>query len=128
MKSLWWIGLMVIAGVAWGQPQGPDILWSRTYDYPPAFRVSCLRVMDSEDLIISGDVWNQTSNDLFVMRLNSEGDTLWLRIYGDPGANEYDGWLAFAPDGGLVLAGSDEGTDNAPLQLYRLDLSGNSRF
>jgi hypothetical protein len=71
---------------------------------------------------------SRTGNkDIFVMRTDASGDTLWTRKYGGNNNDEGNS-LIIDDDGNLVLIGYSEKTGNAQdkdIWIYKIDLNGN---
>lgn len=68
--------------------------------------------------------WNE--NDMYVVRTNKSGDTLWTRTYGGSKADECFDMIAV--DGGFVLAGytkSFTSDSNENVYLVKVDDNGN---
>lgn len=63
--------------------------------------------------------------DLYLVKLDTDGDTLWTRTYGGPAADE-GAILAQTPDDGYMLFGRTEsfGAQFSDLWLVRTDASG----
>jgi hypothetical protein len=71
------------------------------------------------DLIFCGSYYNGDNNG-FVMRLNSDGDTLWTSVY-DGGTNEIFQQVQIAADSNLLVGGI---SDTLPF-IAKMDPSGN---
>jgi uncharacterized delta-60 repeat protein len=85
---------------------GPDTLWTRTYGGNSDDRgYSILQTTDG-NFVAAG--WTQSfgagSVDFYLMKMNSQGDTLWTRTYGGSSADRaYSAQQT--TDGGYILAG-----------------------
>ena len=64
--------------------------------------------------------------DAFLLQLDSNGNEIWSKTYGDPIFREEGSDIQLAPDGGFIIAGSNELTDrNSQIYLLRTDREGN---
>lgn len=66
----------------------------------------CCETADNDGLLIAGEIGDYFANtrDLFLLRLDSDGDTLWTRSY-DFGQNEVISDIHRLATGGYVIAG-----------------------
>jgi len=66
-------------------------------------------------------------DDIYLVRVNSDGDTLWTRSYGGAG-NEWGLSIKELPDSGFVIAGQTNSFGNGSNDIYllRLDANGDS--
>jgi len=106
-----------------------DSLWSYAYfagehgDYP-----ECIRQTSDGMYVVAG--WTNSfgagNPDIFLMKMNQLGDTLWTRVYGDSlRENAYD--VQETADGGYILAGrtSSFGAGGDDCLLTKTDSVGN---
>lgn len=108
--------------------QGPDTLWTRCYggeahDYGRAVR----RCADG-GYIVAGSTasFGAGAWDVYLVRTDSVGDTLWTRTYGGPdedGASD----IQVTPDRGFIFAGYTKsyGSGGKDVYLVRTDSLGN---
>ncbi len=129
MKLYCWIALMALAGAVWGQPPGPDILWSQAYNLPgiadipvePSFTAQ----LADHGFIIVGRVPDYPNTDylLFLIRTDANGDTVWTRVYRDlVGFNFTHGLKSGSQE--FVLTGSYSGN----VVLFKINTEGDSLF
>jgi hypothetical protein len=84
-----------------------DTLWTRTYgDTMNDYGLAVQQTSDG-GYIITGSTGSFGSGgvDLYLIKTNSSGDTLWTRIYGGPD----DDWgrsVKETPDGGYIISGT----------------------
>lgn len=88
-----------------------DIIWTREYPYATWPDFPCLVLLDVVHLPDGGFVaagWTNidtiyAENELYVMRTDSIGDTIWTRVYGNTksAANDID----ILPDSGFIVTG-----------------------
>ena len=82
-----------------------DLLWMKTYgDSLTDFGTSMAKTYDN-GFIMAG--WTNSfsdNTDIYVIRADSSGDTLWTRTYGTPG-NDQANCIIQTSDSGFVIAG-----------------------
>lgn len=105
------------------KPDG-DTLWTKRYggsfqDYGESIDITA-----DGGYIVCGytDTFGAGQEDIYVIKLNTMGDTLWTRTFGDEGTDEAYS-IAQASDGGLILAGIWDSSNGF---LIKLDKDGNS--
>ena len=83
-----------------------DTVWTKNYggiEYELAQEI--IETTDSNFVIIgTTDSYGAGNNDIFLIKINEIGDTLWTKTYG---TNTYDNGISIKEtfDGGLILAG-----------------------
>jgi len=79
---------------------------------------------------------NQGSTDIFVIRLNSDGITRWIKTFGGSSTDDYP-YITQTVDGGFVLTGSTSSNDgdfsglnlgSFDIFVIKLDSDGNSSW
>ncbi len=73
--------------------------------------------------VVGGTRWSGWNYDFSLTKLNLNGDTIWDRHYGD-GQYCYLKFVALANDGGYLLCGDTDPTNQAKLLLIKVDSSG----
>ncbi|UCC79269.1 MAG: hypothetical protein JSW64_13485 [Candidatus Zixiibacteriota bacterium] len=104
------------------QAQAPDTLWTRTYGYSDQID-NCWEAIGTPDggLAIVGTSTQQGYRSwLYVVRIDSDGDTLWTRTYADGSGGMA---ICTAPDNGFFISGIIVTTDPYPY-ILRIDSSG----
>ncbi len=106
-----------------------DTLWTRSYTCGDAtigyFGQSAQQTSDGE-YIITGYTSNPDySNDIFLIKTNSYGDTLWTQIYDK---NEYDmgNSVKQTLDGGFIIAGKTAFSWYSYVFLIKTDVVGDT--
>ncbi len=89
----------------------------------------CIQETSDGNFILIGytSEWIGDTNDLFLVKLNPAGDTLWSRIYG--GEDEDAGYsVDQTSDGGYIIAGETKsfGAGNYDLWLLKTDSLGDT--
>ena len=97
-------------------------LWSKTYGGPGIDEALFISQAGS-DYIIAGHTGGPTltDNNIYMLRVDSNGNTIWEKSIGD-NFNQECGGLAVASDGSIFLAG----TDNHNVNLHKFDTNGTS--
>jgi hypothetical protein len=83
-----------------------DTLWTRAYGgTSDDSGLSSLQTSDGGYLVVGGsESYGAGYNDVYVLRIDSDGDTLWIQTYG--GADDdAGGSIAETSDGGYIIAG-----------------------
>jgi len=88
-------------------PSG-TLLWSKAFPYFVNARATSIDLTDDGGYIISGYVNTMGTNaDLYMIRTDAEGDTLWTKTFGGIGL-EIGFDVVSTPDGGFVTCGVTE--------------------
>jgi len=105
-----------------------DTQWTAIYDN---FEIDvCRDVKPTDDggYILAGYTRSPGAGeyDMYLIKVNSEGDTLWTKKYGDF-LDEECYSVQLMSDGGFVMSGYQESvTDEGDVLIVRTDLSGNA--
>ncbi len=108
-----------------------DTAWSKLYNFSGSMAANSLRAPDAAHgygYIILGNIYINGSYDMYVIRTNDNGDTLWTKNYG--GINdEYGNCIQQTSDGGYILAGYQENA-NGYYNTYviKINSSGNIQW
>jgi hypothetical protein len=113
--------------------QAPDSLWTRLHGGPDYDYGKSSVMLDDGGFAIAGetgayrDITNLWQNgDIWLVRTDSEGDTLWTKTYANDGIDEAFS-IQQTSDGGFVIGGalaSPQGWYNAG--LIRTDMDGDT--
>ncbi len=125
------VGLAVLAAalgtvVAGAQP--PDLLWSQTYGGLSPEKGYAVKELPDGGFIFAGETqsFGAGSFDVYLVRTNADGDTMWTRTYG--GASYDFGYgVCLTPDGGFLVAGVtlSYGAGGREGLAIRVDADGN---
>ncbi len=103
-----------------------DWNWSSSSTFP-----SALIQVDTGFLIVGTTSYLQTnnsSNDVFIAKTNSTGDTLWTKTFGGPNSDEGTD-IQLTSDGGFIISGSYIdgvfGSYSRKMHVVKTDASGN---
>jgi hypothetical protein len=108
-----------------------DTMWTRTYGGPRDDVGLAVQQTADDGYIVAGRTssYGAESSDVYIVRTDANGDTLWTRTYGGTG---YDiaASVQQAPDGGYIVAGSTQsfGAGNGDVWLIKTDASGDTMW
>ncbi len=106
-----------------------DTLWTRSYTCADAtikyFGQSVQQTSEGEYIITGYTSNSDYSNDIFLIKTNSYGDTLWTHIYDE---NQYEAGSSVKQtlDGGYIIAGKTTINGHTYVLLIRTDAAGNT--
>ncbi|MGB3479755.1 MAG: T9SS type A sorting domain-containing protein [bacterium] len=109
--------------------QAPDTLWTKKYGGSGDDWASSVQLTNDGGFIVVGGTssFGADSVDLYLLKLNSSGDTLWTKQYGGSG---YDGGLAIesTSDSGYIIVGctSSYGQGDYDVWLIRINSMGDT--
>ncbi|MBN2381084.1 hypothetical protein JXM67_14900 [candidate division WOR-3 bacterium] len=97
-----------------------DTLWTREYRKENHNYGECVRQTEDGGYLVLGRTMTDAGDiRIWLLRLNSYGDTMWSRLYGDE--MDYHGFsLINSDDSGCVIAGSAD----YEMLLFKIDSSG----
>lgn len=110
--------------------QAPDVLWSKSYGDSETDWGNDVRETPDGGFITVGRTasYGQGGSDIWLIRTNSDGDTLWTRTFGGEGEDEGQA-VRMTGDGGFVITGWVTGTTNGhsneDLVVIKTDSTGN---
>jgi hypothetical protein len=106
-------------------PSG-DTLWTRTYGGSGFDEGNALGATTDGGYIIAGITksFGLVSADVYLLKTDSSGDTLWTRTYGGPGYDEAYSVQQTA-DGGYIVAGIF-GSESSDVYLLKTNASGDT--
>ncbi len=101
---------------------GGDTLWTRTYggSYTDC-GYSVQQTSDGGFIVAGNTYFPGEGRDVYLIRTDASGDTLWTRTYGGSGDN--DGYsVQQTPDGGFIIAGQS----HYDVYLIKTDANGDT--
>ena len=105
-----------------------DTLWTKTYGGEYWEYGYDVRQLSDGGFILTGYASSPRLNDvdLYLIRTNSNGETLWTKTFGGT-ENEIGRSVQETSDGGFIIAGDTDsfGAGNSDVWLIRTDLDGN---
>jgi len=126
------LSIFIIFNCATLFAQAPDTLWTRTFEYSGLIEEgrSVKQTIDGGYIVVGylnagPHTWG---GDLWLVKTNANGDTLWTKTYGDSG-REKGYSIDLTSDGGYILTGYKG--DSSPqgfwhVWLVRLDSDGDT--
>jgi hypothetical protein len=124
------VGAAILLWVTAAFTQGPDTLWTKTYGekFDSDYAYSVAQTSDG-GYVIAGTTkpFLSADEDVYLLRTDSNGDTLWTRRYG--GADDDQGQsVRETADGGYIIAGWTEsfGVGLADFYVIRTTSNGDT--
>jgi hypothetical protein len=111
MKHLFTITVLCFIYCSLTLAQAPDTIWTKVYGDGDYERGNSIVITDDNGFAVVGATnalysgGNITEGDIWLVRTNSTGDTLWTKTYGGSGIDEGNSIYQTA-DGGFILAGA----------------------
>ena len=105
-----------------------NMLWLKTYGINNYNACHSIHLTSDEGFILAGETSiSGTSNDCYVIRTDSNGDTIWAKTYGGPNTEWADDAFQM-PDGGFIISGTTNsyGTGGFDAYLIRIDINGDT--
>jgi hypothetical protein len=106
-----------------------DTVWTRTYGGGQFDDGYHLAATSDSGCIVTGSTksFGAGQNDVYVLKVNSSGDTVWTRTYGGP-SYDYSHSVCQGPDGGFFIAGwtNSYGAGNYDVYLVKTDSLGDT--
>jgi len=107
--------------------QGPGTLWTRTYGGGDWDYGYCVQQTQDGGYVVTGytNSFGAGEKDVYLIRTDPYGDSLWARTYGDTGSEEGRA-VEQTADGGYVIAGWTEsfGAGGFDVYLVKTDMNG----
>jgi hypothetical protein len=124
------LGVVTLTQATSGLAQAPDTLWTRTYgDRRDSDYAYAVRQTPNAGYIIAGTTkpFGAGDENVYLMRTDSNGDTLWTRSYGGPGDDQGRS-VQRLPGGGYIIGGWTESFDGGygDFYLIRTDSNGDT--
>ncbi len=106
-----------------------DTLWTRTYgDTQDDYGWTARKTTDN-GYIVMGYVWSfgAGGSDIYLIKTDANGDTLWTRTYGGPGDDNCHS-VQQTTDGGYIIAGTtwSFGAGGSDVYLIKTDANGDT--
>jgi hypothetical protein len=109
-----------------------DTLWTKTYGVVKVHdRARAAWQTSDGGYVIAGDshhLWAGYDYDMYILRTDADGDTLWTRVYGTGRVDERAYSVRELPDGGYIVAGytGPEDASNYDIYLMKISAAGDS--
>lgn len=104
-----------------------DSLWTKTFGGNEVDQGNSVQETLDGGFIIVGSTksFGAGNNDVYLIKTNSIGDTLWTRNFGGTG-EDYGFSVHQTDDSGLVICGALQSAFNTDVYLIRTDINGDS--
>ena len=108
--------IFIILLISFVFPESPNIVWQKTFGGNSRDQGSCVCQTFDGGYILAGFTtsFGQGNEDLWLIKLDSLGDTIWTRTYGKQGS-DFGASVIQTSDGGFIVLGS-------------ISLANNSRY
>jgi len=106
-----------------------NVLWEQQYDWPRYDIAYCVQQTQDEGFILCGHGLsvNPHNEDVLLMKLDSNGDSLWVHAYGGP-AEEYGYCVKETDIGGYVIVGFTASFGAGLYDIYIVNTDHNGSF
>ncbi|MBI4931708.1 MAG: T9SS type A sorting domain-containing protein [Bacteroidetes bacterium] len=108
-----------------------NLIWSKTFGTNQIERGISVQQLSNGDLLLLGDVESGPfgGKDVYIIRTDVNGNTLWNKRLGAGGADQIFG-AQVTSDGGFIFAGAttSSGAGNFDAHLLKSDASGNIQW
>jgi hypothetical protein len=103
-----------------------NLTWSKTYGYSTGneYGYGAMQLPDN-GYVITGSYAYASTSDLWLLRTDSNGDTLWARTFDFHSNLDRGDDVELADDGGYVIAGRTSNAGNMRLLTMKTDTLGN---
>jgi hypothetical protein len=106
---------------------GGTLLWAKTYGSTDTDLGACVRTTSTGGQVLLGQSFGfGVASDLYLVRTDAAGDTLWTRSYGGSGYEFESTALVTADDGYLLCGGEESFGPDRDAYLVKTDDQGNS--
>ncbi len=96
-----------------------DILWTKTYGGPGNDEArSVQQTADSGYVVVGNRDMSDDHFDIWLLRTDKNGDTLWTKTYGTTGYNQVAYSAQCTIDGGYIITGYTEVFESGSFYLY----------
>ena len=105
-----------------------QVMYTRTYGGPNYDTASCIqKAYDNCFIIVGGTTsFGSGSWDIYLLKIDSNGDTLWTRTYGGPDI-EIGNYVQQTADGGYIIAAmKGRSWEQTDIYLIKTDNKGNT--
>jgi len=104
-----------------------DTLWTKNYGGPGYDYSYSVRQSSDGGYIVTGETWSfGDSSQVYLIKTNASGDTLWSKTYGGSG-HEYGYTALQTPDGGYIVSGRTTSFGNeGQFYLIKINASGDT--
>jgi hypothetical protein len=103
-----------------------ETLWTRTYDRETLDHGYSVQQTSDGGYIIAGETWPSGGGgyDVYLLKTDSSGDTLWTRIYGGVCGDDYGYSVQQTSDGAYIIAGWTDSFGAGGYDVYLIKTVG----
>ena len=103
----------------------PDTLWTKTYGGTNSDIVRCLQVTSDGGYILTGSTssYGAGSMDVYVIKTDSLGDTLWTMVCGGQYADGSE-WIECAANSGYIVAATTNSFSGGSSDIWLIMIDG----
>ena len=106
-----------------------DALWTKVYGGDGIDQGNAVQQISDGGYIVAGYTTSADgrNRDLWLLRTDADGDTVWTRTLGGPATDQANG-VQQTPDGGFIIAGTTQsfGVGGTDVWLVRTDAEGDT--
>lgn len=98
-----------------------NTVWVRQYGGPGNDRVKAIIRIDTSGFLLAGytnSFSSEGTRDGYLVRTDPEGDTLWTRVFGGQGEDEFSRAAAIDDEGNFVLLGVSDSLDSGERKTW----------
>lgn len=105
-----------------------DLLWEKSYGGTIQEKGFNITTTQDGNLLLLGLTEQPTSTgtqvDIFLVKVNLEGDTLWTKTYGDPSSFDFATGLQETDNGDVLILGATGNGLTTDVRVFRVDAQG----
>ncbi len=129
MRISWQMRIVISVFISWlNLSAQPDTLWTKTYGGIYSDIVRCVQVTSDGGYIMTGSTASYGAGDMdvYVIKTDSLGDTLWTKVYGSPYSDRSE-WIECTTDSGYIVAGGlGYSVGNLDIWLLKINIWGDT--
>ncbi|MFH1321231.1 MAG: T9SS type A sorting domain-containing protein [Bacteroidota bacterium] len=110
-----------------------NVLWTKTYGGNEFGKCNTVKQTDDGGYILAGKtlsfgLWPGVAPDIYVVKTDTVGDTLWTKTYGITASASEAYCIEQTADGGYIIAAATLGLTGADGYLLKIDNNGNIQW
>lgn len=120
---------LIVISISVARAQAPDTLWTRTFGGLFNDFGHSVDLANDDGYVVAGETYSldDGSYDIFLLKLNSSGDTLWSRFFGGI-QSEYGNYVISTSDSGYAIIGETRsyGAGSYDIYIIKTDENGDT--